>query len=158
MVVVETGVAAGWSSFAILESLRKNGQGKLYSSDFPYFRLKDPEQFIGCLVPQSIRENWHLDIRGDDIAIPAICDTVQNIDIFHYDSDKSYSGKLFAIKQIQKKLSLNSIVIFDDIQDNLFFKNLVNYLNCEYQVFEFEGKYVGQLDGFNITNQQNINI
>jgi predicted O-methyltransferase YrrM len=46
-IAVETGVANGWSSFAILESLRKNGQGKLYLSDFPYFKLKDPEQFIG---------------------------------------------------------------------------------------------------------------
>jgi hypothetical protein len=157
-IVVETGVAAGWSSFAILESLRINGQGKLYSSDFPYFRLKNPEQFIGYVVPESIRNNWYLDIRGDGIAIPEICNKVQNIDIFHYDSDKSYSGRLFAIKQIQKKLSLNSIVIFDDIQDNLFFKNLVKYLNCEYQVFAFEGKFVGQLEGFNITNQKNINI
>ena len=157
-IVVETGVAAGWSSFAILESLRINGQGKLYSSDFPYFRLKNPEQFIGYIVPESIRNNWYLDIRGDATAIPEICNKVQNIDIIHYDSDKSYSGRLFAIQQIQKKLSLNSLVLFDDIQDNLFFKNLVKYLNCEYQVFEFEGKFIGQLKGFNITNQKNINI
>jgi len=157
-VVVETGVAAGWSSFAILESLRKNGKGQLFSSDFPYFRLKNPEQFVGCLVPKSIRTNWSLDLRGDEIAIPEICNKVQKIDIFHYDSDKSFAGRLFAIRQIQKKLSLNSIVIFDDIQDNLFFKNLVQFLNCEYQVFEFEGKFVGQLNGINLINQENINI
>ena len=36
-VVVETGVAAGWSSLAILGAFEKNGEGKLYSSDFPYF-------------------------------------------------------------------------------------------------------------------------
>jgi hypothetical protein len=157
-IVVETGVAAGWSSYAILESLKKNGQGQLYSSDFPYFRLKNPEQFIGCVVPETIRNNWYLDLRGDSIALPEICNKVQDIDIFHYDSDKSYSGRLFAIKKIQKKLSLNSIVIFDDIQDNLFFKNLVSYLNCEYQVFAFEGKFVGQLKGSNIANQENIKI
>ena len=157
-IVVETGVAAGWSSFAILESLKINGQGQLYSSDFPYFRLKNPEQFVGCVVPESIRNRWSLDLRGDSIALPDICNKVQNIDIFHYDSDKSYSGRLFAIKQIQKKLSLNSIVIFDDIQDNLFFKNLVNYLNCEYQVFAYEGKFVGQLMGLNIVSQKKINI
>lgn len=157
-VVVETGVAAGWSSFAILESLRINGKGQLFSSDFPYFRLKNPEQFVGCLVPKSIRTNWSLDLRGDEIAIPEICNKIQNIDIFHYDSDKSYSGRLFAIRQIQTKLSLNSIVIFDDIQYNLFFKNLVQYLNCEYQVFEFQGKFIGQLKGINLINQENINI
>jgi hypothetical protein len=121
-IVVETGVAAGWSSFSILEALRVNGQGQLYSSDLPYFRLKNPEQYIGCIVPESLRKNWYLDFRGDEIAIPEICSKVQNIGIFHYDSDKSYSGRLFAIKQIQKKLSLNSIVIFDDIQNNFFLR------------------------------------
>lgn len=157
-IVVETGVAAGWSSIAILEALKINGKGKLYSSDFPYFRLKNPEQFIGSVVPESLRNNWYLDLRGDEIAIPEILSKVHNIDIFHYDSDKSYSGRLFAIRQIQKKLSLNSIVIFDDIQDNLFFKNLTKYLNCEYEVFSFEGKFVGQIKGLNFTNQKNINI
>ena len=157
--VVETGVAAGWSSYAILESLRVNGNnGQLFSSDFPYFRFKNPEQYIGYIVPESIRNNWVLDIRGDKIAIPEICHKVQNIDIFHYDSDKSYAGRLFAIQKIQKKLSPNSIVIFDDIQDNLFFKNLVEYLNCNYQVFAFQGKFVGVLKGSNLCNKEKINI
>jgi len=157
-VVVETGVGVGWSSFAILESLKVNGNGQLFSSDFPYFRIKNPEQYIGAVVPESIRNNWFLDIRGDEIAIPRICEKVKNIDLFHYDSDKSYAGRLFAIRQIQKKLSSNSIVIFDDIEDNLFFKNLVEYLNCEYQVFEFAGKFAGQLKGIDLINQENINI
>ena len=39
--VVETGVAAGWTSLAILRALNKNGRGHLYSSDFPYFELKN---------------------------------------------------------------------------------------------------------------------
>ena len=42
--IVETGVAAGWTSLAILRALQKNGEGNLYSSDFPYFRIK------ACLV------------------------------------------------------------------------------------------------------------
>ena len=158
-VVVETGVAAGWSSYAILKSLRVNGNnGQLFSTDFPYFRFKNPEQYIGSVVPESIRNNWVLDIRGDEIAIPEICEKVKNIDLFHYDSDKSYAGRLFAIQKIQKKLSSNSIVIFDDIQDNLFFRNLVEYLNCDYQVFAFEGKFVGTIQGSNFSSQEKINI
>ena len=45
--VLETGVAAGWSSQAILTALDKNESGTLYSSDFPYFRIENPEQYIG---------------------------------------------------------------------------------------------------------------
>lgn len=40
-VVVETGVAAGWSSVAILEALEANQGGTLYSSDFPLVIAND---------------------------------------------------------------------------------------------------------------------
>jgi predicted O-methyltransferase YrrM len=54
--VVETGVAAGWSSLAILRAFKKNGMGNLYSSDFPYYRLKNPEQYIGILAKNEINK------------------------------------------------------------------------------------------------------
>src|SRR5205085_9859621 len=41
--VVETGVSAGWSSEAFLSAMSTNCRGTLYSSDFPYFRVKNPE-------------------------------------------------------------------------------------------------------------------
>tara|TARA_B110000902_G_C13956617_1_gene455745 strand:+ start:406 stop:582 length:177 start_codon:yes stop_codon:yes gene_type:complete len=50
------------------------------------------------------------------------------------------------------------MIIFDDIQDNLFFKNLVKNLNCKYQVFEFKGKFVGQLKEIDIINHKNIDV
>jgi len=34
--IVETGVAAGFSSYSFLAAIKKNGIGKLHSSDFPY--------------------------------------------------------------------------------------------------------------------------
>ena len=52
-VILETGVAAGFSSLAILKALKKNKYGKLYSSDFPYFRIKNPENYIGILVDKK---------------------------------------------------------------------------------------------------------
>ena len=42
------------------------------------------------------KTDWFLDIRGDDhLAIPEILKRIgdNNIDLFHYDSDKSYSGR-----------------------------------------------------------------
>mgnify|MGYP001581652147 CR=1 FL=1 len=105
--VVETGVAAGWSSLAILKALDKNKCGKLYSSDFPYFRLKRPEQFIGILVQSpKLRERWHLDIRGDEVSLPNFRKLLgkDKIQLFHYDSDKSYSGRKFALKVLQEKI------------------------------------------------------
>ena len=40
-IILETGVAAGWSTLAFLKAINKNELGKLYSSDFPYFRMKN---------------------------------------------------------------------------------------------------------------------
>ena len=145
-VIVETGVAAGWSSLAFLRALRKNGKGKLYSSDFPYFRLDNPEQYIGYLAKNEINKiNWFLDIRGDDLAIPEILKRLgeNNIDLFHYDSDKSYSGRDKVLKNLNSKINSKTIVIFDDIQDNLHFKNLTEKMKKEYCIIEFNGKYLG---------------
>src|SRR5690606_22436557 len=55
---LETGVAYGWSSLAALLSISKRN-GTLYSSDMPYLG-KDNDQFVGCVVPENLRENWKL--------------------------------------------------------------------------------------------------
>lgn len=145
-VVVETGVAAGWTSLAILEALNKNESGNLYSSDFPYFRLENPENYVGFVVePSALKERWNLDIRGDEVALPNICSLLgdKKINLFHYDSDKSYSGRKLALKTLEKNFAADCIVIFDDIQDNLHFKDLVNEGSVNYKILEFQGKYVG---------------
>lgn len=144
--VFETGVAYGWSSLAILQSLEKNNFGKLYSSDFPYFRLRDPEKYIGFLVQdENLKKRWHLDISGDELALPKLLKLIgkSKIDLFHYDSDKNYSGRHFVIETLRSNFSPNSIIIFDDIQDNLHFKDFVKSENCKYTVIEFNKKYVG---------------
>lgn len=150
--IVETGVAAGWTSLAALRALKKNGKGYLYSSDFPYFRIKNPEKYIGYLAKdEKNRENWFLDIRGDEVALPEIMEKLNNqdIDILHYDSDKSYSGRVNALETLSPKLNSKTIIIFDDIQDNLHFRDFVKSNNKSYSVLEFEGKFIG-IVGYNV--------
>ena len=144
--IVETGVAAGWTSLAILRALKKNGKGFLYSSDFPYFRLENPEKYVGYLAKDiSNNDNWFLDIRGDDVALPEIVKQLKNktIDLLHYDSDKSYSGRVNALKTLDSKIDSKTIIIFDDIQNNLHFKDFVEKNRKDFSVYEFEGKYIG---------------
>jgi predicted O-methyltransferase YrrM len=142
--IVETGVAAGYSSQTFLEALEANGgNGRLYSSDFPYFRLRDPERFIGLLVEDRLRYRWHLYIDGDEKNLPRILDQVKSIDVFHYDSDKSRSGRAFAMQCVLPRMANGGIVIMDDIQDNCFFKDLVSAHGASFQIYGFEGKFVG---------------
>ena len=144
--IVETGVAAGWTSLFILRALKKNNNGYLYSSDFPYFRLKNPEEHIGLLAKkESNKCNWFLDIRGDDIALPEIVTQLKNntIDLLHYDSDKSYSGRRKALEVLNSKINSKTIIIFDDIQANLHFKDYIEKNNKSFISIEFNEKFLG---------------
>jgi len=141
--VLETGVASGWSSQAILTALRQNASGHLYSSDFPYFRLKNPEQYVGYVVDESLKDRWTLLIDGDRNNLPEIVGQVESIDLFHYDSDKTYVGREFAWNCVKDKISPRAFVLFDDIQDNFHFRDLAMSYGRPFRVFAFDGKYVG---------------
>jgi predicted O-methyltransferase YrrM len=143
-VVVESGVAAGFSSHSILKALKQNDSGSLYSSDFPYFRIASPEKYIGVLVPERLKSRWQLFIKGDRKNFPLILKNIDHIDILHYDSDKSYSGRSFALKTFRKVISPKTVLIFDDIQDNSHFYDFVKANNpSERRVFSFENKWLG---------------
>ena len=144
--IIETGVAAGFSSLSILKAIEFNKKGKLYSSDFPYFRLKEPEKYIGALVDRDIYKNWELEIEGDSVNIPRFLNSIEKIDLFHYDSDKSYGGKTKTFELVRPKLSINSVVIFDDIQDDNFFKNLVVKNNNQFKIFKVDEKFIGLIE------------
>jgi predicted O-methyltransferase YrrM len=141
--VVETGVAAGYSSQVFLSAMESNGRGHLFSSDFPYYYLKDPEQYIGLLVEKQLFWRWDLLLEGDEANLPTIMSRVSKVDIFHFDSDKSYSGRVFALAQVTPKMADGGLIVIDDIQDN---SHCFDYLKdnniLNFSVFEFLGKYV----------------
>jgi hypothetical protein len=142
-VAVETGVAAGWTSRAILEAQQRNARGQLWSSDFPYLKNDDPTSSIGCLVPESLRAGWYLRIEGDRRNLPEILNECGPIDLFHYDSDKSFNGRNWAMKTVASSLHQRSVVVMDDIQDNMFFARFVLRSGYRWMVIRSGGKYVG---------------
>ncbi len=144
-VVVETGVAAGFSSHAILAALEKNGEGELWSSDFPYVRLPNPARAVGCAVPEALRGRWHLLLRGDVRNLRRIVASTGPIDLFHYDSDKSYVGRRRALSIVAPHLRTGAAVIFDDLQDNAFFLDLLDRRGGPGLVFSTDDKYVGMI-------------
>jgi predicted O-methyltransferase YrrM len=149
-VVVETGVAAGWSSRAFLAALKKNGVGSLYSSDLPYFRLPNPERFVGVLVEPELRDGWRLELDGDEINLPRILDNIEQIDIFHYDSDKMRSGREFAVSLVRQKLTPNGIIVMDDIHNDDWFKDYVTANDLPFAVVAGRYGIIGTLDGLRV--------
>jgi len=142
-VVLETGVAAGWTSQAILSALDANGAGTLYSSDFPYFRLEDPEKYVGCLVDDALRPRWHLALNGDRANLAEFLPELGTIDFVHYDSDKSVEGRQFVMDAIASRLAPDAVVVMDDIDDNTFFRDWVARGDRPCRVFARGRKYVG---------------
>jgi predicted O-methyltransferase YrrM len=124
--ILETGVLHGYSSAAFLHAMQRNGNGgRLLSSDFPYFREREPEKLVGVLVPEELRANWTLLLEGDQRNLPVLLADASPIDLFHYDSDKTYSGRRRAMATVEGRLAPDAFVLMDDIQDNLFFRDWI---------------------------------
>lgn len=124
-IIVETGVSAGWTSQAFLSAIAANRRGTLYSSDFPYFRVKDPESYIGLVVEPELRAHWHLFTEGDEKALPKILAECGPIGLFHYDSNKSVSGREFAIESAASRMAPDGIILVDDIINDSWFREYV---------------------------------
>ena len=72
--------------------------------------------------------------------------SIFSFNIAHYDSDKSYEGRSFFMSSIASKMTKDSIILMDDIQDNPFFMDYVLSHNIEdWSIFKFEGKYIGMI-------------
>ena len=141
--IIETGVAYGWSSLAILKALSEKDNGKLYSVDMPY-PFKNNEKYVGIVVPKYLRKNWIL-IREPDRPgiIKALSKIGNQLDLCHYDSDKSWWGRHYAYHILWKSLRSRGLFISDDIQDNLYFSKFVKNKSLKFAVVEFEGKFIG---------------
>jgi predicted O-methyltransferase YrrM len=141
--IVETGVAYGWSSLAFLLSLKDKRQGLLISTDLPYSNETAP--YAGCVVPQKLKSKWNFIQKSDKEALPEIASNVDKIDICHYNSDKSYEGRMFAYPILWKMLRDGGIFISDDIGDNFAFRDFAKSQNTNIFVVRDSYKYVGVL-------------
>jgi len=141
--VIETGVAYGWSSLAILLGIKDINKAKLISNDMPYIKM-DNEDFVGCVIPDNLKFKWELQRQPDIKGIPIAMKKFNNsIDLCHYDSDKSYTGRMWASPILWNSLNKGGIFIADDINDNIAFKHFCQSVDREPVIIEHLGKYVG---------------
>jgi predicted O-methyltransferase YrrM len=141
--VIETGVAYGWSSLSLLLSLEAR-DGLLVSTDLPYPGL-DNEAFVGCVVPQDLRRRWVLLKAPDRTAVPEAIRLAGTIDMCHYDSDKSYDGRLWTYSRLWRALRPGGILISDDVGDNFGFRDFADSLDAQPVIVRGSNKYVGML-------------
>lgn len=140
--VAETGVAYGWSSLSILLSLAKRPGSLLVSTDMPYAKMGN-DDFVGIVVPQHLKEHWRLIREADISGLPKAFKDVEYLDVVHYDSDKSYLGRMTTYPKLYKKLRAGGVFVSDDIQDNIAFKHFCEKLNLDPVVISFRNQFVG---------------
>lgn len=120
--IIETGIASGWSSLALLLSLKYREGSLLVSTDLPYV-AEDSDKYVGCAVPLELRSYWKVLPYADRESLPQALQLLTEIDLCHYDSDKSYEGRMWAYPQLWKALRPGGIFISDDINDDFGFRD-----------------------------------
>ncbi len=142
--VVETGVAMGYSSLALLLSV-SNRNGMVYSTDRPY-PLKNYDQYVGYLVAEKFHTHWKLFRMPDRDGLKKVFRLCEQFDLIHYDSDKSKEGRLWGYHQLWSKLRDGGIFVSDDIADNLAFKEFCAAINKEPMVLKKGRNYLGVIE------------
>ena len=142
-VVVETGVASGRSSAAILQALSDNNKGFLYSIDLNQKFNGKPEEYItdtgrtefrgfipkqkepGWLIPDELKNRWRLILADSKIELPKLVSELKEIDIFYHDSDHSYENMIFEFRTVWPRIVRGGAIISDDIKWNNAFNDFL---------------------------------
>ena len=144
--VIETGVAYGWSSLAILLSLKNRGDSQLISTDMPYIDRASIGH-VGCVVPEELRGQWRIIHYPDRLALPEALGELPILDMCHYDSDKSVKGRRWAYSLLWAALREGGIFISDDVSDNGAFRDFCIGIGEEPMIVRDSGSEAGKYAG-----------
>lgn len=130
-IMIETGVSHGASSWIILNAMKKNGKGKLYSIDLPNldtnanYNFKAGLEQTGWMIPEQLKNNWQLILGDAKKELPALLLSLGSIDIFFHDSDHSYEHMKFEFETVLPYLKAGGVLLSDDIDKNNSFQEFV---------------------------------
>lgn len=128
--VVETGVAYGNSSSYILQALKENKKGTLYSID-SIFRPWESKEMIGSAIPVELRQNWKFIFGPTTEKLPKILKQLGSIDIFFHDSLHTYKNMMFEFETAWPFIKKNGFLLSDDIIENNAFNKFYSTMNVE---------------------------
>lgn len=141
--VVETGVAAGFSTAYILQGLFDNETGILHSIDLP---CTEPEGRLnsdgkrekvhvasidetGFVIPQELRRNWVLHLGASRDVLPDVLEKLPQIDLFWHDSEHSYETMTWEFEAVWPHVSIGGILASDDVSWNSAFVDFVGQIH-----------------------------
>lgn len=152
-IVVETGVANGFTTLLILEALSANGSGHLYSIDLPNTDDRsagpDAKQFIpegenpGWIIPDRLTGQWTLQLGNARQLLPKLLEDEGKIDIFIHDSKHTYDHMLFEYETAWPHVVDRGVLISDDIDANDAFSDFAT--NVQYRSRHYFSSCLGAI-------------
>jgi predicted O-methyltransferase YrrM len=122
--IVETGVCYGVTSSFMLKALEVNGKGRLHSIDLPPLGA-NADDFVGQLVPESLRGNWRLHRGSSRRLMPQILRSEGQIDFFLHDSLHTHRNMRYELELVRSHLSTDAVVVADDVEGNSAFQDWI---------------------------------
>jgi hypothetical protein len=136
-VVVETGVAYGFSTAYILQGLALNGTGVCNSIDLPTTRPEGrvnadgrrdhahvaSAQDTGLVIPPHLRSHWNLILGDSRKELSLLIGKLGAIDIFFHDSDHSYENMTWEFETAWPAIRPGGVLASDDINWNNAFSD-----------------------------------
>jgi Methyltransferase domain len=123
--VVETGVAHGVTSRFILEGLKKNGDGQLWSIDLPPLERVWRKQ-VAAAVGDSFSSRWSYIKGSSRRRLPQLLSGLGQIDLFIHDSLHSERNVRFELDLAWEALRPGGAIVVDDIDANNGFRSFTD--------------------------------
>ena len=119
-VILETGIARGLSSFALLAAAEANQEGTVYSCDV------DPRS--GHLVTETLKHRWQrriINVKDAEHSFREFLKEVGEVDFFFHDSNHREAWMRFEFAEVLKQISPGGILGSDDVDLNRSFLDVV---------------------------------
>lgn len=119
-IVLETGVASGFSSATILQALEDNAIGQLHSLDLHY---RDGVTIpagrrLGWVIPEQLKHRWHL-VLGESVKLlPRLLKELGPVDVFFHDSRHTYRTMMKEYTMVWPHLDEGGLLLSDDVRFN----------------------------------------
>ena len=114
-VVIETGVAHGVTSRIVLEALKENDLGHLWSIDLPFPFDHRLHGETGIAVPDVCRPRWSYVEGSSRKRLPSLVAEVGHVEMFIHDSLHTASNTLFEMEQVASAMPVGAVMLVDDI-------------------------------------------
>jgi D-inositol-3-phosphate glycosyltransferase len=128
-VMIETGVALGFTTAVALRAMADNGEGHLYSIDLPHPQYEH-DRPVGDAVPPELRDRWTLELGDSRRLLEPLARRVAPVDVFLHDALHTYSSQMREYTTIWPHLRPGGVIASDDV-DNPAFVEFAEQVGCE---------------------------